>query len=114
VIGDIQDFPGRRQAGSYFGIVPRVQIWNETEYPGRIRKHGTKLGRTTTLVQCALIAKRYSPYLDRYYELICARRGTGRAIIALVRKFLGAIYHTPKNNWMFEDFPNFVLAEAKT
>jgi hypothetical protein len=24
-----------------------------------------------------------------------------------------SIYHTLKNNWVFEDFPNFVLAEAK-
>ena len=30
------------------------------------------------------------------------------------RKFLSIIYYTLKNNWIFEDFPNFVLAEAKT
>jgi len=36
----------------------------------------------------------------------------GKAIIALARKFLGVIYRTLKNNWVFEDFPNFVLAEA--
>jgi hypothetical protein len=40
--------------------------------------------------------------------------GTGRAIIALARKFLGIIYHTLKNNWVFEVFPNFVLAEVET
>ena len=34
----------------------------------------------------------------------------GKANIALARKFLGVIYHTLKNNWVFEDFPNFVLA----
>jgi transposase len=38
------------------------------------------------------------------------RRGGGKANIALARKFLGVIYHTLKNNWVFEDFPNFVLA----
>ena len=37
---------------------------------------------------------------------------TGKAIIALARKFLGIIYRTLKNKWVFEDFPNFVLAEA--
>lgn len=37
------------------------------------------------------------------------RRG-GEANIALARKSLGVIYHTLKNNWVFEDFPNFVLA----
>jgi transposase len=38
-------------------------------------------------------------------------RGTGKAIIALARKLLGIVYRTLKNNWVFEDFPNFVLAE---
>lgn len=41
------------------------------------------------------------------------RRGTGEAIIALARKFLSIIYYALKNDWIFEDFPNFVLAEAK-
>jgi hypothetical protein len=53
----------------------------------------------------ALIAKRYSPYLHRYYELVRARRGTGKAIIALARKFLSIIYHTLKHSWIFVDSP---------
>jgi len=32
------------------------------------------------------------------------------ANIALAQVFLGIIYHTLKNNWVFDDFPNFVLA----
>jgi len=31
---------------------------------------------------------------------------------ALARKFLGIIYKTLKNNWVFEDFPNFVLVKT--
>jgi transposase len=111
VMGDVRDFQEEGKLASHFGIVPRVQNSNQTEHLGRITKRGTKLGRTI-LVQCALIAKRYSSHLDRFYERIRARRGTGKAIIALARKFLGIIYHTLKNNWIFEDFPNFVLAEA--
>ena len=111
VIGDIDDFADEGKLAAYFGIVPRVQNSNVTERSGRITKRGTKLGRTT-LVQCALVAKRYSPYLAGYYDKIKNRRGGGKAIIALARKFLGIIYRTLKNNWVFEDFPNFVLAEA--
>jgi len=111
VIGDVRDFPDEGRLASYFGIVPRVSNSNETERSGRITKRGSKLGRTT-LVQCALIAKRYSPYLANYYERVRSRRGTGRAIIALARKFLGIIYHTLKHNWVFEDFANFVLQEG--
>lgn len=110
VIGDIEDFPDEGKLASYFGIVPRVNNSNETERSGRITKRGSKLGRTT-LVQCTLIAKRYSPYLQCYYNRIKNMRGTGKAIIATARKFLGIIYSTLKNNWVFKDFPNFVLAE---
>jgi transposase len=110
IIGDIHDFADEGRLAAYFGIVPRVANSNETERRGRITKRGTKLGRTT-LIQCALIAQRYSPYLKTYYEKIKSRRGTGKAIVALARKFLGIIYRTLKNNWVFEDFPNFVLAE---
>jgi hypothetical protein len=112
VIGDINDFEDEGKLAAYFGIVPRVSRSNETEHAGRITKRGSKLGRTA-LVQCALIAQRYSRYLKRYYEKIKARRGTGKAIIALARKLLGIVYRTLKNKWVFEDFPNFVLAEAR-
>ena len=111
VIGDINDFADEGKLAAYFGIVPRVSNSNETHHSGRITKRGSKLGRTA-LVQCALIAQRYSPYLKRYYEQVKARRNTGKAIIALARKLLGIIYRTLKNKWVFEDFPNFVLAEG--
>lgn len=110
VIVDVNDFADEGKLAAYFGIVPRVSNSNETNRSGRITKRGNKLGRTT-LVQCALIAKRYSPYLSNYYDRIKARRGTGKAIIALARKFLNVIYNTLKNNWVWEDFPNGVLAE---
>jgi transposase len=110
VIGDINDFADEHRLASYFGIVPRVSNSNETEHSGRIHKRGSKLGRTA-LVQSALIAANYSPYLKNFYNRIKIRRGAGKAIIALARKFLGIIYRTLKYKWIFEDFPNFVLAE---
>jgi transposase len=113
IIGDVADFAEEGKLAAYFGIVPRISHSNETEHSGRITKRGTKLGRTT-LVQCALIAQRYSPYLKSYYEKVKKRRGTGKAIIALARKFLGIIYRTLKYRWTFADFPNFVLAQETT
>lgn len=108
-IGRIEDFSDPGKLAAYFGLVPRVQNSNETEHSGRITKQGNKLARTC-LVQCALIAKRYSSFLEQFYRRIQRRRGGGKANIALARKFLGVVYHTLKNNWVFEDFPNFVLA----
>lgn len=111
IIGDVNDFPDEHRLASYFGIVPRVSNSNQTEHSGHIHKRGSKLGRTA-LVQSALVAANHSRYLKRFYERVKARRGAGRAIIALARKFLGIIYRTLKNKWVFEDFSNFVLAEG--
>jgi transposase len=113
VIGDVNDFEDEGKLSAYFGIVPRISNSNETAHSGRITKRGSKLGRTI-LIQCALIAKRYSDYLASYYERIKVRRGTGKAIVALARKFLGIIYRTLKNDWVFEDFPNFILVDQET
>jgi len=67
VIGDVNNFADEDKLAAYFGIVPGVSRSNQTEHHGRITQRGSKIGRTT-LVQCTLIAKRYSPYLARYYE----------------------------------------------
>ena len=111
VIDDVNDFADEDKLAAYFGIVPRVSDSNMTVRHGRITKNGSKIGRTT-LIQCTLAAKRYSPYLRRYYKRIERHRGSGKAIIATARKFLGIIYQTLKNDWIFEDFPNFVIANT--
>jgi transposase len=111
VIGNVKDFADEDKLAAYFGIVPRVSDSNETVKHGRITKRGSKIGRTT-LVQCTLVATRYSPYLRKYYDRIKKHRGSGKAIIATARKLLGIIYNTLKNDWVFEDFPNFVLADS--
>jgi len=110
IIGDIEDFDDDKKLAAYFGLVPKVSQSNETVHQGRITKRGSKLGRTI-LVQCVLIAKRYSPYLNSFYEKIKAKKGAGKAIVATARKLLSIIYHTLKNNWVFEDFTNFVIKE---
>jgi transposase len=105
-ISDIADFKDTGKLAAYFGIVPRVSQSNTSCSMGRITKRESKLARTT-LVQCMLIAKRYSPYLYQFYEKVKAKRGTGKAIIATARKLLNTIFYTLKNNWVFEDFTKF-------
>ncbi len=111
VIGEVEDFDSEAKLASYFGMVLRVSNSNEHVQHRRITKRGSKMGRMT-LVQCALVAKKYSPYLRQYYEKLKGKKGSGKAIIAVARKLLGIIYRTLKNDWVFEDFPNFVLAEG--
>jgi transposase len=108
-IGQIRDFADEGKLAAYLGLVPKVQNSNETERSGGITKRGNKLARTA-LVQCGLVAQRYSPYLKRFYERIKSRRGGGKAKIALARKLVKLVYDTLKNDWVFADFPSFTLA----
>lgn len=108
-IGNVKDFDNSDKLAAYLGIVPKVSQSDDTDNRGKITKRGDKLARTT-LVQCTLIAIRYSGYLNSYYRRIKDRRGAGKAIIATARKLLAIIYDTLKNKWVFEDFPNFKIA----
>jgi len=111
VIGDIHDFPSEKKLAAYFGLVPRVDQSNATAKYGAITKRGSAMGRTA-LVQCSLIAIRYSPYLRRFYDKIKVAKGSGKAIIATARKLLGIVYQTLKNDWVFEDFTAFQIKAA--
>lgn len=111
-IGNVDDFASADKLAAYFGIVPRVNQSNETDNRGRITKRGDKLVRTT-LVQCTLIAIKYSGYLNGFYQRIKVRRGAGKAIIATARKLLSIIYDTLKNGWVFEDFAQFKIKEKQ-
>lgn len=110
-IGDVNDFESADKLAAYLGIVPKVNRSNETDNRGRITKRGNKLVRTT-LVQCTLIAIRYSGYLNAYYRRIKERRGAGKAIIATARKLLSIIYETLKNRWIFGDFTTFTRQQG--
>ena len=109
-IGNINDFETADKLAAYMGIVPKVSQSNETDNRGRITKRGNKLMRTT-LVQCTLVAIRYSGYLNSFYRRIKERRGSGKAIIATARKLLKIIYDTLRNHWVFEDFTQFKIKQ---
>ena len=96
-IGDVGDFRDEKALASYFGIVPRIYISNNTKQYGRITKMGNKIARTM-LVQSTLVAIRYSPYLKKYYERLKMKKGSGKAIIATSRKMLTIIWHLLDKN----------------
>jgi transposase len=111
IIGNIDDFEDEKKLTSYFGLVPRLSQSNDKVHYGKITKAGSRLGRST-LVQCSLIAKKYSPYFANFYSKIKEQRGSGKAIVATARKFLVLIYHTLKENWIFSDFTKFEFKKA--
>ena len=60
-----------------------------------------KVGRALARPEKCHIRKGVEIYLRQYYERIKRHRGSGKAIIATARKFLGVIYQTLKNDWIF-------------
>jgi hypothetical protein len=86
--GNIGDFADPGKLAAYFGLVPRVPSSNET------KRCGHHQARLQTGAHHLGAAKRYSAYLQQFYHRIQRRRGGGKAIIALARKFLGVIYST--------------------
>jgi transposase len=90
IIGDVNDFPDEHRLASYFGIVPRVSNSNETERSGHIYKQGSKL-RRTALVQSALIAANYSPYLKNFYERVKARRALVNLFVSRKKLLLAQV-----------------------
>lgn len=96
-IGNIEDFARTRNLAVYFVLPLCVSQSNDSNRVGRITKRGNKIARTA-LVQCTLIAKRYSP-LYNFYEHIKSTRGTAKAIIATARKLLNTIFYTMKNKF---------------
>jgi len=108
-IEEIKDFENEKKLSAYAGLVPRVYDSGDSIKHGRITKRGNKILRTT-LVQVALVAIKYNQYLRNFYLRLKQKKGSGKAIIATARKMLGIIYRTLKNDWVFSDFNNFVLA----
>jgi transposase len=106
VIGNVRDFSDEGKLASYFGIVPRIHNSNDPEHSGRITQRGSQLGRTA-LVQSALIAKGYSPYLASYYEHVRGRRGTGGAHHRLGAQILGHHLSHAEKQMGFRGFPEF-------
>ena len=74
---NIGNFAKSGHLAAFLGMTPGVSQSNDSLRFGRISKRGSKIARAT-LVQCALVARRYSPYLHDFHERIKSRRGRGQ------------------------------------
>ena len=95
---DMSVFPTSKHLCSWAGLTPQ-----NNESAGK--KKTTRIGRAGSyikplLVQCALCAirKKSNPEIRRRYENLKKRRGHKKAIIAIARMLLTAIYNILKKN----------------
>src|ERR671918_1153769 len=85
-IGDVRRFRSSRQLVAYLGLDPRVrQSGTEPARGGRISKRGSASARWV-LVEAAWSVVHQPGPLHAFYERIRARRGHGKAVVAVARK----------------------------
>jgi len=93
-MGDIERFGGAERFASYAGTVPRVHASGGKSYGGRVRMD-TNPYLKWALVEAAnaalLQGDRYG-HVRRLYDRIRARRGHGKAIVAVARHLAEAAY----------------------
>ena len=101
-IGDVKRFCAAKKLSSYFGLVPSVYQSGQSEYHGRITKHGSSIVRWT-LVQCANAAVKFDEKMKRFYNKIKAKKGHNKAVVAVASKMARIIWHMLTENEQYRD-----------
>lgn len=86
-------FTKSRTVGPHLGLVPRTFQSGETERRGRITKSGDTATRTALyMAAMSLMRMRRRSWLKDWGTAVAARRGAGKAIVAVARR-LGVVLH---------------------
>jgi transposase len=91
-VGDIKRFPTSKQLAGYSGLGASLHQSGETNYSGHITKQGRKELRYA-LVEAAWVAVTSSPYWREQYHKLSQRMATNKAIVAIARRLLVAVWH---------------------
>jgi transposase len=91
-IGDITRFQHAKQLVGYAGLGASVHDSGQTHHTGHITKTGRRELRWA-LVEAAWSAVRYHPYWKTEFERLARRMPNNKAIVAIARKLLVALWH---------------------
>jgi transposase len=91
-VGDISRFPTAKQFGGYAGLGARIHASGQVQRSGGITKEGRSELRTV-MVEAAWVAVEYHPHWKGLFERLSARIGKHKAIVAIARKLLVAVWH---------------------
>lgn len=98
---DMSRFPAAKHLVSWAGLCPRSDESAGKRRSTKIRKGNPWL--KTTLIQCAWAAIRSPGYLKSKFYRIRSRAGAMKAIVAVAREMLVAIYHMLTNKQPYRD-----------
>jgi transposase len=91
-IGQIERFPSAKHLVGYAGLGARVHDSGQTTRTGKITKAGRRDLRGT-MVESAWTAVRCDPHWKAEFERLEPRLGRNKAIVAIARKMLVAVWH---------------------
>jgi len=91
-IGDIHRFPSAKQLVGYAGLGGRVHASGGKHHTGAITKQGRTELRAAT-VEIAWTAVKFNPHWKAEFQRLKERIGDKKAIVAIARKILVAIWH---------------------
>ncbi len=91
-IGDVTRFESAKKLVGYAGLGASVHASGATHRTGGITKTGRRELRWA-LVEAAWSAVRYHPYWKAEFERLARRMADNKAIVAIARKLLVAIWH---------------------
>jgi transposase len=91
-IGDIARFPTAKHLVGYAGLGASIHASGQVQRSGGITKEGRNELRTA-LVEAAWIAVEYHAHWKGLFARLSARIGKNKAIVAIARKLLVAVWH---------------------
>jgi transposase len=94
-IADINNFKNAKKLSSYLGIVPKSRESNKKVRYGKITKKGRKTARAF-MSQMVFHFINSSDFYTELYEEKKKAKGSGKAIVAMMRKLAVIIYHMLK------------------
>jgi transposase len=94
-IADINNFKNAKKLSSYLGIVPKSKESNQKVRYGKITKKGRKVARAF-VSQMIFHFINSNDFYTEFYEEKKKAKGSGKAIVAMMRKLAVIIYHMLK------------------
>jgi len=94
-IGDPKRFASSQDVGAYLGLTPRQYASGETDYKGRISKHGPKKVRNLLVEAAVVMLTRTKSWfsLKTWGMQLAKRKGLRKAAVACARKLAVLLHH---------------------
>ena len=109
-LGSAERFPDSKHVVSFIGFAPSGYDSGERERHGKITKQGSSALRGV-LCQAAQCAAKVRHPLNPYYRKICAKRGSGKAAVAVAQRIARILYRLWRNQEDFDVTKLNVIAE---